>query len=82
MACTAFQITPEDIEQVLRDYSLHVINAKGQSFAALAEELNDEIDAERIERAALKAGIDLDEQTSGALEEIKQILVELGVLEF
>ncbi|HEJ4407841.1 TPA: hypothetical protein SL557_000120 [Pseudomonas aeruginosa] len=82
MTCFAFQISSDDVENVLRSYSLRVANSNGQSFAHMAEELIDELDHERIERAALAASTDLNEQTSAAYEEIKKSLVELGVLEF
>ncbi|EPL60767.1 hypothetical protein PSOLE_37190 [Pseudomonas oleovorans subsp. oleovorans] len=82
MACFAFQISTEDVENVLRSYSLRVTDTKGQSFEHMAEELIDELDHERIERAALAASTDLDEQTTAAYEEIKKSLVELGVLDF
>lgn len=82
MTCTAFQITEIDIENVLRNYSLRVADTQGKSFETMAAELIDEIDCERVEKAALKAGCDLDEQTQGAHDEIKKILVELGILEF
>lgn len=80
--CTAFQITEEDIESVLHQYALRVANSRGLSFAAMAEELLYEIDEQRVEKAALKAGTDLDTQTAAAMEEIHAILVEQGVLEF
>lgn len=82
MACTAFQITEDDIESVLHDYSLRVTDTQGKSFATMAAELIGEIDHARVEKAALDSGCDLDEQTAGADKEIKKILVELGVLEF
>ncbi len=80
--CTAFQVTEEDIENVLQQYSLRVTDTQGKSFETMAAELIDEIDHGRIEKAALKSGTELDVQTQGAFDEIKQILVELGVLEF
>lgn len=82
MACTAFQITEEDIENVLRGYALRVTNTQGKSFETMASELINEIDHARVEKAALNSGCDLDVQTIGAYDEIKQILVEIGVLEF
>lgn len=82
MACTAFQITSDDVENVLSSYSLRVTNTNGKSFAHMAEALIDELDHERIEHAALAASTDLNEQTTAAYEEIKSNLVELGVLEF
>lgn len=82
MPCNAFQITPDDVSSVLRDYSLRVANANGMSFEHMAEELIDQLDHERIERAALAADCDLTKQTAAAYEEIRTSLVELGVLEF
>lgn len=82
MTCFAFQITIDDVENVLRSYSLRVANSNGQSFERMAEELIDELDHERIEREALAASTELDEQTTAAYEAIKNNLVELGVLEF
>lgn len=82
MTCTAFQVTEEDIENVLRNYSLRVADTQGKSFETMAEELIDEIDCARVEKAALMSGCDLNDQTQGAYDEIKKILVELGVLEF
>lgn len=80
--CTAFQVTEDDIENVLEQYSMRVTDTKGKSFETMAAELVSEIDHARVEKAALKAGCDLEEQTQGALHEIKKILVDRGVLEF
>jgi hypothetical protein len=82
MTCTAFQVTEEDIENVLRNYSLRVMDTQGQSFETMAAELINEIDCGRVEKAALASGGDLDVQTQGAYDEIKNILVEIGVLDF
>ncbi|MYM92646.1 hypothetical protein [Duganella vulcania] len=82
MISTAFQVTEIDIENVLRDYSLRVTDTQGKSFEMMAAEVLDEIDSERVEKAALDSGCDLDEQTQGAHDEIHKILVEIGVLEF
>lgn len=82
MASTAYQITAEDIENVLRSYSLRVVDTQGKSFEAMAAELIDEIDCERVEKVALNSGCDIDDQTQGAYDEIHRILVEIGVLEF
>ena len=79
---TAFEVTPEDVESVLHAYSLRVTDTQGKSFETMAGELIDEIDTGRVEKAALAGGVDLDDQTTAAHEEIKEILVELGVLEF
>ncbi|KZN20583.1 MULTISPECIES: hypothetical protein [Pseudomonas] len=80
MASTAFQITEDDVENVLRRHSLRVSNTQGKSFAEMAGVLFDDLDHGRVERAALTASSDLEEQTLGAYEEIKVILVEMGVL--
>ncbi len=82
MACTAFAITEEDVENVLQEYSLRVTDTQGKSFETMAAELLGEIDHARVEKAALNSGCDLNEQTTSAYGEIKKILVEIGVLEF
>lgn len=82
MTYAAFQVTEDDIENVLRNCSLRVADTQGKSFETMAEELIGEIDCARVEKVALMSGCDLDEQTQGAYGEIKKILVELGVLEF
>lgn len=78
----AYEISADDIENVLQQYSLRVTDTQGKSFATMAAELIDEIDEARVEEAALKSGDELDAQTTGAYDEIKKILIELGVLEF
>lgn len=77
-----FGVTADLIEAVLRDYSLRVTDTQGRSFQEMSEEQILWIDCKRVERAALRSGDARDEQTQGALEEIKDILVEHGVLEF
>jgi hypothetical protein len=80
--CTAYQVSDEDIENVMQSYSLRVTDTQGKSFETMAAELINTIDCTRVEKAALRAGNDLDDQTQAANEEIKKILVELGVLDF
>ena len=80
--CTAFQITEEDISNVLHQHSMRVIDTRGQSFEMMASALIEEIDHARIEKAALASGVELDQQTQGAFDEIHKILVELGVMDF
>jgi len=82
MSGTTFQITEDDIQNVLESHSLRVTDTKGKSFEAISKELISEIDHGRVEKAALNSWCDLDEQTTGAYDEIKQILVEISVLEF
>lgn len=81
-SCTAFQITADDVANVLRDYALRVINTNGLSFETMAESLVDELDHARIEAAALNAECDLEAQTVAAYAEIKAALVEAGIIEF
>jgi hypothetical protein len=76
----AYEITEEDVENVLRANSLSVANSNGLSFAALAELHFFSIDADRVEAAALH-GDEMEEQTQYANEEIALQLRELGVLE-
>jgi hypothetical protein len=80
MTCTAFQITSDDVENVLRNNSLRVTKSNGKTFAHMAEALIDLLDHEQIEQAALDASTNLAEQTSAAYEQIKDNLEELGVL--
>lgn len=82
MASTAFEITPDDVESVLHSYTPRMINTRGMPIAELAADLFDEIDAERVQKSALNTSTDLAEQVTGAYAEIKDILVEIGVLEF
>lgn len=81
MSCYAYQITELDIENVLSDYSHRVANSRGMSFEQMASELITEVDAKRVEHAALQGGEELDGQTVAAMEEIRVILEEIGVLE-
>lgn len=80
MNCHAFEITEDDVEQVLQKNWSRVANSLGKSFRDMAEALVPEIDHQRVEAAALKSGEDM-EQTTGAHAEIVSILVEMGVLE-
>ena len=77
---TAYEVTVEDVESVLRSNSLAVANTNGKSFESMANELHGDLDFDLIERAAL-AGDDLDEQTDYANDEIARQLREMGVLE-
>lgn len=77
---TAYEVTVEDVENVLRSNSLAVANTDGKSFEAMANELHGNLDFDLIEQAAL-AGDDLDEQTDYANDEIARQLREMGVLE-
>lgn len=82
MAQSAFEITPDDVESVLHSHTNRIINARGLSIDALAAEVFIDVDTARVEKAAQSNLNNFDEQVSGAYGEIKDILVELGVLEF
>lgn len=77
-----YQLKASDIESVLWDYTLRVSNTAGKSFVTMSEELVDEIDRDRIEKAALAAGDDRNQQVFAAHKMIHRILVEQGVIEF
>lgn len=77
---TAYEVTVEDVENVLRSNSLAVANTDGKSFEAMANEVHCNLDFDLIEQAAL-AGDDLDEQTDYANDEIACQLREMGILE-
>lgn len=84
MTFAAFEITQEDVENVLRNHLENVVNPEGEPLEAVAKALFDQsaIDFARVEKAALDSSCDLDEQTQGAYDEIKDILVEIGALAF
>lgn len=82
MPTTAYQVTAEDIENVLDQYSMRVLDTRGQSFAEMAKDLLGEINHERIAEAAMKAGTEAHEHYQAAFDEIHKVLVEMGVLEF
>ncbi|CAE6795638.1 hypothetical protein R70006_05060 [Paraburkholderia domus] len=74
------QITADDVLEVLRKHSLQVANAAGRPFDAIAEELFDDLDFYRLERAALLAGDQPSAQSTAIREDIADQLVEHGVL--
>lgn len=76
----AYQVDESDIEHVLREYSLRVTNTDGESFATMAKGLIDEIDQGRIVRVAMAAET-VEGMEQAAFDEIKTVLVEMGVLD-
>lgn len=84
MPAIGFGISEDDIETVLRQNSAQVVNSQRLSFEALAALIFDEwsggIEHDQIEAAALDGGLTMDEQTTAAYAEIRQILVESGHL--
>lgn len=79
-APTAFGITEEDVESVLRAHSLQVANTNGASFESMAAGIFSSLNQAEIEKAALH-GNDLDQQTVYAHQDIARQLRQLGVLE-
>jgi hypothetical protein len=63
----AWETTVEDVETVLGQLGEDI---------ALAPELHGKLDHEDIARAALDAGVEMEEQTEGAYAEIKRQIVE------
>lgn len=80
MSAHAYEVTEEDVENVLRSNSLAVANTNGKSFESMANEVFPQLDFQLIEEAAL-AGDALDEQTDYANDEIARQLREIGILE-
>lgn len=80
MPSHAYEVTEEDVENVLRSNSLAVANTNGKSFESIANEVFPQLDFQLIEEAAL-AGDGLDEQTDYANDEITRQLREVGILE-
>lgn len=76
----AFGITEEDLENVLRKHWARIVNSGGKSFEHMADDLFSSIDEAAVEGAALKGGVELEEQTDAAYEELERQLVERGVL--
>lgn len=80
MSGLAYEVSEDDVENVLRSNSLAVANTNGKSFESIANEVFPQLDFQLIEEAAL-AGDALDEQTDYANDEIARQLREIGILE-
>lgn len=78
----AFEITPQDVENVLRANCAKISDARGRNLATMAEDIFDNWAAElsQIEAVALNGGTELEDQTDAAYAEIHRILVEQGIL--
>ena len=63
----AWETTVEDVENVLKSMSADI---------ALAPELHGNLDHESVAQAALDSGVEMEEQTDGAYDEIKRQIVE------
>ena len=74
-----FQISEEDIENVLFSNRENLLYSEETDLAQLADELFSILDFQQIEDAAMY-GNTLEEQTDYANDEIKRQLIELKVL--
>ncbi len=75
----AYEVTVEDVENVLASNPLEIPLAPGETLEARAAELFGDLDFGMAEEAAL-CGDDLDEQTDYANDEIARQLRERGIL--
>jgi hypothetical protein len=80
MANSAYEVTEEDVANVLHSNNLAVANSNGVSFECMATAVFGELNLDLIEEAAL-FGDTLDEQTDFGNDEIARQLREMGVLE-
>lgn len=76
----AYQVTEEDVHNVLSSNALAVANTNGKSFESIACEVFPDLDFDLIEQAALY-GDDIDEQTDYANDEIARQLRAMGIIE-
>lgn len=76
----AFETTEQDIVTVLEANTGSVQGVAGRTYADMAQEIFADLNYGAVEKAALRAGTDMDDQIRGAQAEIKSQLIELGVL--
>jgi hypothetical protein len=69
---SAFEITVDDVQTVLER---SLVDVDDKSAKAIFDTLTTE-DFDRIEKSALRNGIDMDDQLDGALSELEDILGE------
>lgn len=63
----AWETTVEDVENVLRQLGMDEVDAS---------EVLDTLDVEAVAKAALRSGVEMEEQTEGAYAEIKRQIEE------
>lgn len=76
---TAFQITEDDVCLVIERNIERYTGDKTQ-VDAVAAQLLDELDHDQAERTALDGGVDMDDQTDAAQQNIAEQLQSLGYL--
>ncbi len=77
----SYVVTADDIENVLRAYSLRVTDTQGKSFETMAAELVDELDTTTVVEAAAKSDTP-ESQGKAVFDALHQLLVKEGVIEF
>ena len=78
MNSLAFEVTTQDVVNVLRSNRGRFITSNGKSTEAVANEAFEDLDVDLIVQAAL-FGDDMDEQVDFAYDEIARQLTEMGV---
>jgi hypothetical protein len=76
-----YVVTADDIENVLKQYSLRVTDTQGKSFETMAAELVDELDQAPVVEAAAKAATP-EARDQAVFNALHQLLVKEGVIEF
>jgi len=76
-----YVVTADDIENVLKQYSLRVTDTQGKSFETMAAELVDQLDLAPVVEAASNASTP-DAQGQAVFNALHQVLVKEGVIEF
>lgn len=76
----AFEVTEQDLQNVLASNQLSAGSVNGRTIERLAKDYLPELDFQLIEEAAL-SGDSMDEQIDYANDEIARQLHEIGVLE-
>jgi hypothetical protein len=74
------EVTSADVEAALQRNAVQVANANGVPFSVMADEIFDDLDLSRIERAALAAGTASADQARATRDAIADQLVEQGIL--
>lgn len=77
---TAFGISEDDVHNVLQNHHDRLTAATGADLESLARDLFNDLDHGAVERAALRGGTELDQQTEAAYEEVETQLIEFEVL--
>jgi len=77
----AFEVTEEDVENVLHQHSGRIQNRDGKSIKEVASAVFAKLDRDAVARAAIDGGDDLESQGDAAYVEITYQLADRGVLD-